>query len=60
MEFFFLGHFGGVGFFYGVVDEGDVVRGAVANGFAEDIGEGFGDVYIPVQVVEVDFEFSVF
>lgn len=60
MLFFLFGHGGGIGFFYGVVGEGDVVRGAAADGFAEDVGEGFGDVYVPVQVVEVDFEFSVF
>lgn len=59
MEFFFFGHGGGVGFFYGVVGEGDVVRGAAADGFAEDVGEGFSDVDVGVQVVEVDGECSV-
>ena len=59
MEFFFFGHGGGVGFFHGAVGEGDVVCGAAADGFAEDVREGFGDVDVGVQVVKVDFEFSV-
>ena len=56
-EFFFFGHGGRIGFFHGAVGEGDVVCGAAADGFAEDVGEGFGDVYVGVQVVEVDVEF---
>ena len=60
MLFFRFGHFGGVGFFHGAIGEGDGLGIAVADGFAEGIREGFGDVHVGVQVVEVDFEFFVF
>ena len=36
--------------------KGYLVGGATADGFAEGVGEGFGDVHVGVQVVEVDFE----
>ena len=54
MALFLFGHFGWVYFFYGFVFEGYRVCRALADVFAEDVGEGFGDVYVGVEVLEVD------
>ena len=48
VEFFFLGHGFGIDLFSGAVGEGDLVFVQTADGFAQQVGKGFGNVHIRV------------